>query len=153
MWELNELAWENGWEFSSLVSNLLPLIIYPLLRKVPAELCPLSLLTDWKIVFLGSLSPADNNFMFKLLWRGWRIGKVPFQSYLNNFWIGFSLYFKLDCICSGEVLQVWSLRESENDQWDSENDPCLLGTCRTTAVRRISFRTEKDLLGFSEGKR
>ena len=41
----------------------------------------------------------------------------------------------------------------ENDQWDSENDPCLLGTCRTTAVRSISFRMEKDLLGFSEGKR
>lgn len=35
--------------------------------------------------FLGSFCPTGNIFMFKFSGWGWRIEKVPFQSFLNDF--------------------------------------------------------------------
>lgn len=70
--------------------------------------------------FLGNLCPTCNSFMFKLSWWRWRIGRVPFKAYLNYFWTGFSLYFRMVCSCSDQ-LQVIPKR---SQKWSMEFWKC-----------------------------
>lgn len=70
--------------------------------------------------FLGNLCPTCNSFMFKLSWWRWRIGRVPFKAYLNYFWTGFSLYFRLVCSCSDQL----QLIPKRSQKWSMEFWKC-----------------------------